>query len=185
MIALAHPADKAIRAQIAESVALVAELDFPSKWPDLIDVRPIHPSPNLTPSQQPVLSLSPTEYNINLGVLESAHSIFRNWRSQVRSDQLYSEINLVLDRFVTPFLGLFRQSATLLSGTPPPNVDVVTQALAEIFYDFTCHDLPPAIEDAHESGGGQVLLGSCVPGFAGRAWDGPSDPPKSTRSASS
>ena len=43
MIALAHPADKGIRAQIAESVALIAELDFPSKWPDLIDVRPIVP----------------------------------------------------------------------------------------------------------------------------------------------
>ncbi|KAH0831109.1 armadillo-type protein [Lanmaoa asiatica] len=139
MIALSHPADKGIRAQIAESVALIAELDFPSKWPDLID--------------QLVLSLSPTEYNINLGVLETAHSIFRHWRSQVRSDELYTEVNLVLDRFITPFLELFRQSATLLLGTPPPNLDVVTQAqtlLAEIFYDFTCHDLPPAIEDAHD-----------------------------------
>ncbi|KAN0094806.1 CAS/CSE protein, C-terminus domain containing protein [Tylopilus felleus] len=138
MITLSNPADKSIRAQIAESVALIAELDFPSKWPDLID--------------QLVLSLSPTEYNINLGVLETAHSIFRHWRSQVRSDELYTEINLVLDRFVTPFLGLFRQTATLLLGTPPLNVDVVTQAqilLAEIFYDFTCQDLPPAIEDAH------------------------------------
>ncbi|KAI9569377.1 armadillo-type protein [Boletus coccyginus] len=139
MIALSHPADKSVRAQIAESVALIAELDFPSKWPDLID--------------QLVLSLSPTEYNINLGVLETAHSIFRHWRSQVRSDALYTEINLVLDRFVAPFLGLFRQSATLLLGTPPPNIDVVAQAqilLADIFYDFTCHDLPPAIEDAHD-----------------------------------
>ena len=51
MIALSHPADKAIRAQIAESVALIAELDFPTKWPDLIDVRPFHPHrPHLTHS---------------------------------------------------------------------------------------------------------------------------------------
>ena len=52
-----------------------------------------------------------------------------------------------------PFLNLFRQSATLLLGTPPPNIEVVAQAqilLAEIFYDFTCQDLPPAIEDAHD-----------------------------------
>lgn len=39
MIALStDPADKAIRAQTAESISLIAELDFPAKWPDLIDV---------------------------------------------------------------------------------------------------------------------------------------------------
>ena len=39
MIALSGASDKAIRAQIAESVSLIAELDFPERWPDLIDVR--------------------------------------------------------------------------------------------------------------------------------------------------
>ncbi|KIJ59904.1 hypothetical protein HYDPIDRAFT_99775 [Hydnomerulius pinastri MD-312] len=140
MISLSDPADKSIRAQIAESVALIAELDFPTKWSDLID--------------QLVMSLSPTEYNINIGVLETAHSIFRHWRAQVRSDELFTEINLVFSRFMTPFLQLFRQSANLLFSSPAPaNLGVVTQAqilLAEIFYDFTCQDLPPAIEDSHD-----------------------------------
>jgi hypothetical protein len=48
MIALSDHTDKAIRAQIAESVALIAELDFPVKWTDLIDVR----DPCLTTSSQ-------------------------------------------------------------------------------------------------------------------------------------
>ncbi|KIK96918.1 hypothetical protein PAXRUDRAFT_825478 [Paxillus rubicundulus Ve08.2h10] len=139
MIALSDPADKSIRAQIAESVALIAELDFPVKWGDLID--------------QLVTSLSPTEYNVNIGVLQTAHSIFRQWRSQVRSDELFTEINLVLSRFMTPFLNLFRQSATLLLSSPvPASLNAVAQAqvlLTEIFYDFTCQDLPPAIEDSH------------------------------------
>lgn len=39
MITLSATEDKAIRAQVAESVALIAELDFPNKWVDLIDVR--------------------------------------------------------------------------------------------------------------------------------------------------
>ena len=39
MIALSGASDKAIRAQIAESVSFIAELDFPERWPDLIDVR--------------------------------------------------------------------------------------------------------------------------------------------------
>jgi exportin-2 (importin alpha re-exporter) len=38
MITLSATEDKAIRAQVAESVALIAELDFPNKWVDLIDV---------------------------------------------------------------------------------------------------------------------------------------------------
>jgi hypothetical protein len=39
MIALSGANEKAIRAQIAESVSLIAELDFPDRWPNLIDVR--------------------------------------------------------------------------------------------------------------------------------------------------
>lgn len=38
MLALSNPSDKVIRAQVAEAVSLIAELDFPEKWPDLIDV---------------------------------------------------------------------------------------------------------------------------------------------------
>ncbi|RDB24273.1 Importin alpha re-exporter [Hypsizygus marmoreus] len=140
MLALSSPSDKAVRAQVAESVSLIAELDFPDKWTDLID--------------QLVSSLSPTDYNINVGVLETAHSIFRQWRAHVRSDQLFSEINLVLSKFVLPFLGLFRQTATFLTSpsTPKANLALLAQAmvlLIDIFYDFTCQDLPPAIEDAH------------------------------------
>jgi exportin-2 (importin alpha re-exporter) len=39
MIALSTPADKALRAQVAETVSLVAQQDFPTQWPTLIDVR--------------------------------------------------------------------------------------------------------------------------------------------------
>jgi exportin-2 (importin alpha re-exporter) len=54
-----------------------------------------------------------------------------------------------------PFLNLSNQTATILLSSPaPPNLAIVTQAqiiLADIFYDFTCQDLPPGIEDAHDS----------------------------------
>ncbi|KAF5386293.1 hypothetical protein D9757_008606 [Collybiopsis confluens] len=135
-----EPADKAVRAQIAESVSLIAELDFPDQWDNLID--------------QLVNSLLPTDYNTNLGVLQTGHSIFRQWRSLVRSDRLYTEINLVFSKFLTPFLQLFRQTAELLT-RPGQSADQVTLLgqcmvlLVEIYYDFTCHNLPPAIEDSH------------------------------------
>jgi len=54
---------------------------------------------------------------------------------------------------MNPFLELFRRTATLLLSPPSPaNIEIMTQSqilLAEVFYDFTCHDLPPGIEDAH------------------------------------
>jgi len=43
MLRLSNPADKTIRVQIAESVSLIAQLDFPEQWPDLIDVSPLVP----------------------------------------------------------------------------------------------------------------------------------------------
>ena len=39
MITLSSPGDKTIRAQIAESISLIASNDFPKQWHDLIDVR--------------------------------------------------------------------------------------------------------------------------------------------------
>jgi exportin-2 (importin alpha re-exporter) len=57
-----------------------------------------------------------------------------------------------------PFLGLFRHTGSLL--LPPPSFsgekeenELRTQSmilLVDIYYDFTCQDLPPALEDAHE-----------------------------------
>lgn len=52
---------------------------------------------------------------------------------------------------MNPFLGLFRQTSQLLLTLPPsPDIPKIAQAmvlLIDIFYDLTCQDLPPAIED--------------------------------------
>ncbi|KAI0321195.1 Cse1-domain-containing protein [Amylostereum chailletii] len=142
MIALSSPNDKAIRAQIAESVSLIAELDFPHAWPDLID--------------QLVSSLNPEDFNINVGVLETAHSIFRPWRSQSRSNELFTTINLVIEKFLAPFHQLFQFTIRRLFTTPPPPQPTFTYVahtmslLVEIFFDLTCQDLPPSLEDGHQ-----------------------------------
>jgi len=108
------------------------------------------------------MSLSATDYNVNVGVLQTAHSIFQQWRAHVRSDELFTEINLVLSKFIDPFMQLFRQTASLLLTTPSPNPSLTSPnekyaslaqtmiLLIDIYYDFTCQDLPPTIEDSHE-----------------------------------
>ena len=61
-----------------------------------------------------------------------------------------------------PFMQLFRQTATLLLTKPSPNPTLTSptenyallaQAMAllvDVYYDFSCQHLPPAIEDSHE-----------------------------------
>ncbi|KDQ12400.1 hypothetical protein BOTBODRAFT_34372 [Botryobasidium botryosum FD-172 SS1] len=139
MVSLSSPSDKLIRIQVGEAVATVAEFDFPQQWPELVD--------------QLVSSLSESDYSINIGVLETAHSIFGRWRSQIRTDDLYTTINYVLSRFQDQFLALFYRTAALISQPGQPNLPLLAQAMAlllALFYDFTTQDLPPAIEDAHD-----------------------------------
>ncbi|KAI0833709.1 Cse1-domain-containing protein [Trametes gibbosa] len=139
MIQLSNPSDKAVRAQVAESISLIAKVDFPERWPDLVDKL--------------VGSLSEANYDVNIGVLETAHSIFRPWRAEARSDTLFTEINYVLGRFTRPFLQLFMHTTSLLFASPPPaNLTQVAQAmvsLVDIYYDLSCQDLPPDLEDSH------------------------------------
>lgn len=101
-------------------------------------------------------SLSADDLNINLGVLETAHSIFAPWRSQSRSDDLFSTINLVLEKFTVPFLQLFQLTLQLLFSTPSPQkstLETLSQTvylLVELFHDLTCQDLAPRFEDGHK-----------------------------------
>jgi exportin-2 (importin alpha re-exporter) len=106
--------------------------------------------------QKLVSSLSSTDYSVNIGVLQTAHSIFQPWRAATRSDALYTVINYVLSRFSKPFLGLFEHTAELLLTNAPGDTtstpELRAQAmvlLVDIFYDLTSQDLPPDIEDSH------------------------------------
>jgi exportin-2 (importin alpha re-exporter) len=78
------------------------------------------------------------------------------WRSQFRTDKLYSEINFVLARFCQPYFELFQHVDRLLS-TPasqplPPNCSLPLLAqslvlLLQLFQDLSSQDLPPFFEE--------------------------------------
>ena len=61
----------------------------------------------MTTSQDLAGRLTPDNLSVNNGVLQVAHSIFKRWRPLYRSDELFTEINHVLDKFATAFLALF------------------------------------------------------------------------------
>ncbi|CAI5756683.1 unnamed protein product [Candida verbasci] len=126
-----------LQLQIGESITLIAESDFPHNWPNLID--------NL------VLKLSLTDFVNNKSILLVSHSIFKKWRPLFRSDDLFLEIKLVLDKFVEPFLKIFIEIDKLISETNnQAKLEIYLEnllLLIQIYYDFNCQDIPEFFED--------------------------------------
>lgn len=78
------------------------------------------------------------------------------WRSQFRTDKLYSEINFVLSRFCEPYFQLFTHVDQLLSAPPsqtlPPNANIqllgeALLLLVQLFHDLNSQDLPEFFEN--------------------------------------
>ena len=55
-----------------------------------------------------ISSLTPDNFVVNNAVLQTAHAIFKRWRSETRTDRLFLEIKFVLERFCAPFFSMFQ-----------------------------------------------------------------------------
>lgn len=127
-----------LQSQIGEAISLIAESDFPQNWENLID--------NL------VNKLSLEDYAQNKSILVVCHSIFKKWRPLFRSDELFSEIKLVLDKFVGPFLKLFTELDQLIEKNKENSTLLAIYfenllLLVQIYYDFNSQDIPEFFED--------------------------------------
>ncbi|KAL4976506.1 CAS/CSE protein [Aspergillus desertorum] len=137
-----------LQTQLGEAVSVIADSDFWERWDTLVNDL--------------VSKLQPDNPSVNIGVLQVAHSIFKRWRPLFRSDELYIEINHVLERFGTPFLSLF-QGLDMYLETNKSNKDQLIQGftqlnlMVKLVYDLSCHDLPPMFEE-NMSGLAQILL---------------------------
>ncbi|KHJ34372.1 putative nuclear envelope protein [Erysiphe necator] len=127
-----------LQTQLGETISLIADSDFWTKWDTLVDDL--------------VSRLTPDNPKINAGVLEVAHSIFKRWRPLFASDALYTEINHVLEKFGKPYLQLLIATDQQII-TNKDNGDIlksymkVMNLLVKLFYDLSCQDLPPIFEE--------------------------------------
>ncbi|KAK2739185.1 importin-alpha export receptor [Myotisia sp. PD_48] len=127
-----------IQSQLGEAVSVIADSDFWERWDTLVDDL--------------VSRFSPDNIAVNVGVLQVAHSIFKRWRPLFRSDQLYLEINHVLGKFGTPYLSLFESLDNYLEANKSDK-EKLSQGfmqlnlMVKLFYDLSCHDLPPMFEE--------------------------------------
>ena len=134
MISVPH----ALQLQLSEAVTIIADNDFPHQWNNLL--------------QDLISKLSVVDLKVNVGVLQTAHSIFKRWRHQFRSDTLFTEIKFVLEQFAAPYLAFFKAIDQLVdeNANNSQNLLVLMETLlllSKIFYSLNCQDLPEFFED--------------------------------------
>lgn len=127
-----------LQVQIGEAISVIADSDFPQRWTTLLDDL--------------ISKLSPDDMVSNLGVLNVAHSIFKRWRPLFRSDELFLEIQMVLDKFAVPFLTLLQTVDSQIEENSMDKAKLtllfdVLLILVKLYYDLNCQDIPAFFED--------------------------------------
>ncbi|KAJ2584660.1 importin-alpha export receptor [Coemansia sp. RSA 1836] len=138
IVSLMITVPKNLQLQIGEAVSIIAENDFPMQWPELISDL--------------VSKLSATDYHVNNGILQTAHTVFKGWRSEFRSDLLYTKINYVLNQFTEAYMQVFVTTDKLIDEHAGNRsaLQILLHSLmllCQIYYDLNCQDLPPFFED--------------------------------------
>lgn len=130
--------EQALQIQLAEAIVQMAAVDFPQAWPELIGML--------------AGKLSPSEHAQNQAVLRTLHYIFKRYRTEGRTDELFSEINFVMGQFAPALLQLYGSLETSLANSNG-NVRLMEQIVVsmtfcnKIFYSLSSQDLPAFFED--------------------------------------
>lgn len=127
-----------IQKQLEEAVTVIASIDFPDAWPDLI--------------QQLIQHLDVNNLDNNIAILQTIHHLFKRYRTEFRSDELYTEINFVMGQLADPLLQLFKatQALVLAHGDHKSVLEKLLKSqvlLNKIYYSLSAQDLPAFFED--------------------------------------
>jgi exportin-2 (importin alpha re-exporter) len=127
-----------IQKQLSDAIAVIGHEDFPDKWPDLI--------------KEMVSKFETGDFHLINGVLHTAHSLFKRYRHEFKSQSLWTEIKFVLDNFAAPLTQLFNATVDL-ARVHAENREALTVIysslllISKIFYSLNCQDLPEFFED--------------------------------------
>ncbi|KAK2193331.1 hypothetical protein NP493_15g03058 [Ridgeia piscesae] len=138
IIALMLKSPEQIQKQLSDAISIIGREDFPDKWPDLI--------------QEMVTKFSSGDFHIINGVLRTAHSIFKRYRHEFKSQKLWTEIKFVLDNFAAPLTQLFAATMELAKthAADPNALKIIFSSLvliSKIFYSLNFQDLPEYFEE--------------------------------------
>jgi exportin-2 (importin alpha re-exporter) len=127
-----------IQAQVSETISLIAAVDFPEKWQNLI--------PEL------VQKFNSPDLSVVNGVLMTANSIFKRFRYVQRSDELYSVLIYTLNHIQQPLLTMFIQTGKAIEAYGNDAQQLVPRfeslrLMCRIFFSLNFQDLPEFFED--------------------------------------
>ena len=130
-----------IQRQLSDAISLIAAEDFPEKWPDLLDGM--------------IERMKSGNFHIINGALRTAHSIFKRYRHEFQSNELWSEIKYVLSKFALPLTELFQMVIGLIepNANSAETIKLIFSCLVlitKIFRSLNSQDFPEEFEDTME-----------------------------------
>ena len=127
---MCSPLPPALKPQIAESISIISEHDYPQKWGNLL--------PSLVSKFSDPASLS--------GVLSALNSILKRFRYVERNDDVYKDLKYTLELLQAPLLAL---ATSLKANLATGGLEALKQArlVSRVFFSLNWLDLPEYFED--------------------------------------
>lgn len=138
IVTLMLTSPESIQKQLSDAISIIGKTDFPLKWPELIT--------------QMVEKFSTGDFNVINGVLRTGHSLFKKYRYEFKSNELWTEIKYVLEKLAQPLTDLLNATMNLAQ-THANDVNalkVIYNSLVlicKVFYSLNFQDLPEFFED--------------------------------------
>ncbi|XP_055373310.1 exportin-2 [Condylostylus longicornis] len=138
IVTLMLKSPNALQKQLSDAVSIIGKHDFPKKWPQLID--------------EMVEKFATGDFNIINGILQTAHSLFKRYRFEFKSQSLWEEIKLVLDKMARPLTDLLLATIGLAKQheNNKEALKVIYGSLVlvcKVFNSLNSQDLPEFFED--------------------------------------
>ncbi|KAL4720372.1 hypothetical protein ACJJTC_014029, partial [Scirpophaga incertulas] len=138
IVSLMLKSPESIQRQFSVAVTCIGLYDFPQKWPSLL--------PEL------VDKFATGDFHVINGILRTAHSLFKRYRYEFKSQRLWEEIKHVLDNFAKPLTDLFVATIGLTSkhANNPEALQLIYGSLVlicKVFYSLNYQDLPEFFVD--------------------------------------
>ena len=129
-----------VAAQLRETIAVIAKHDFPAQWGDLLES--LSKGLEVGYASQPAIVES---------TLLTCQKLFKHYRFAFRSDELWMEIKVVIDRLFQPFYNTAIQIYQgLQSASDPSSLNAHINAflpLLKVFLSLNGQDIPQPFED--------------------------------------
>ncbi|CAH4023889.1 exportin-2 [Pieris brassicae] len=138
IVSLMLKSPESIQRQFSDAVSIIGKTDFPEKWPGLIS--------------EMVEKFATGDFHVINGILRTAHSLFKRYRYEFKSQKLWEEIKHVLENFAKPLTDLFVATIDLTTkhADNPQALKIIYNSLvliSKVFYSLNYQDLPEFFED--------------------------------------